>query len=429
MKVVFLVGGRGTRLGLTDRPKPMVEFLGIPLLERSLKVVVDQGYLDIIFLSGYKADFIKQYFGDGSRFGAKITHVIDESPLGTAGSFCVSKMLLDEPFFVIYGDVLFDIDLFKFQMFAEAKGGVGSLLVHPNDHPHDSDLLEVEHLGSRIIKIHSKPHNLSRSANIVNAAIYYLTPQALDYIEINGPSDWGKDIFPKIIASGGELHAYRSTEYVKDIGTPERMDKAAADFESGLVQQRNYSHFQKAVFLDRDGVINEEIDGVFAPEDFILYNEAAEAIRALNQSGYLVVVITNQPSIAKGFMSFDDLNEVHQEMETQLSRYGAMLDDIFFCPHHPERGFVGEISTLKKRCSCRKPDIALLEKAKRRHNIDFSQSFMVGDRESDIDAAKAAGIRSILVGSTINDKDKALLGQEVVIKKNLSTAVNYILNN
>src|SRR6478672_9162830 len=217
MKAVVLAGGKGTRLGLDGIPKVMVPVAGAPLLERTLKSAIGYGVTDFLILTGYLGDASEKQLGDGSRFGARIQYVRETEPLGTAGCFNQVRGRLTEPFLVIYGDVLMDVDLRALADFAVSKGGAGTLFAHPNDHPFDSDLLEVDN-DSRIVAVHPKPHSENEHfPNLVSAALYVLAPEALQFVPA-GASDWGRDVFP-VLAKATRLYAYRSCEYIKDIGT------------------------------------------------------------------------------------------------------------------------------------------------------------------------------------------------------------------
>ena len=410
MKVIVLAGGKGTRLGLNDIPKVMVPVAGVPLLERTLKSAVEQGFTDFLFLTGFLGDVIERHFGDGERFGATIEYVREPQPLGTAGCFYPIRDRLTEPFVLVYGDILMDVDLGAFARFAIEKGGAGTLFAHPNDHPFDSDLLEIDPRG-RILSVHPKPHPVdAHYPNLVSAALYVLSPDALEFVSGDRPSDWGKDVFPELVRTAA-LYAYKSCEYVKDIGTPERLARAERHLKEGRLDRLALRTGKPAVFLDRDGVINEERGGVHSPADVALIPGAAEAIRAFNEAGVPVICVTNQPDLAKGMMSWTDLRAVTGEIDNQLARdAGAYLDDIFFCPHHPERGWPGEVPELKVDCSCRKPKDGLLREASQAHNIDLQRSWLVGDRYCDIAAASAAGVRSVLVqtGHAGNDRRRYL---------------------
>jgi len=407
VKAIVLAGGKGTRLGLSDLPKPMVSIDGVPLLERTVRTAVRCGVTDFLFMTGHGAEAINGHFGDGGAFGARIQHVVETEPLGTAGCFNQLRHLLTQPFLVIYGDVLMDVDLQRFAAEALRRSGAGTLFVHPNDHPFDSDLVETREDG-RIIAIHPKPHcGPSHYPNLVSAALYVLSPSALEYVPEHGASDWARDIFPTI-AREEALYAYKSIEYVKDIGTPERLAAALKDLRSGKLDRLSSRTRKPALFLDRDGVIVEELDGLRSPDHVELLPGAAETIARFNRMGVPVICVTNQPAIAKGQMEMSDLGAVTGEIDHQLAEAaGAYLDDLFICPHHPERGWPGEVAELKIDCECRKPKPGLLVEAAHRHNLDLSRSWLVGDRYCDIAAAHAAGGKAVLVRTGHNGSDRA----------------------
>lgn len=427
--VVILAGGKGTRLGIKDLPKPMVPVAGKPVLEHQIEVLRRYGFGRIILLCGYLAEKIQAHFGDGKRFGVEIEYVNEGIPLGTAGAILQLRDSLITPFMVLYGDVLFDMDLKRLQEFALTKGGLGTLMVHPNNHPYDSDLLEFDTETNRITAFHSKPHPEGvYLRNIVNAAVYIMFPSVFDFIPAGVSCDFGKDTFPAIVKNGGLLFAYKSAEYLKDMGTKDRLQKVEFDFLSGKISRLNRNHGRRAVFLDRDGVINEEVGGVRSASDFRLLPGVATAIKRLNDSDLLTVVVTNQPVIAKGFCTEEDVECIHKKMDTLLCVEGAFLDDIFICPHHPETGHKGERIELKIDCDCRKPKTGLIFKAADAYNIDLAHSFIVGDRYVDIAAGRAAGLCTILLktGYEGSDIDPDGVNPDYVCK-NLNEAVNIIL--
>ncbi|WP_270725905.1 HAD-IIIA family hydrolase [Shimia sp. Alg240-R146] len=397
--VALLLGGKGTRLGLDGIPKPMVEVLGTPLLEHHVVQLRDQGFTNLVFLTGYQSNVIEAHFGDGSKWGVQISYSVEEEPLGTARATCAALPMLGNEFVLLYGDVVCDVDIARFVEQSRENGGHGTLVVHPNDHPHDSDLVVTDPDSPRIAAFLNKPHAEDlRTRNLVNAGLYYLKPDVFEAIpEGEELFDWGRDVFPKAVADGYELYAYRSAEYMKDIGTPARLQKAQRHILSGSVAARSMRNPQRAVFLDRDGVINREINGVHKPDDMQVLPAVGSTIASINQSPFLTIGITNQPDLAKGFFGFEDLDAVHAEMDRQLVEDHAFLDDLLFCPHHPETGFDGEVAALKRVCTCRKPAPGMLLKAAQRYNIDLSRSYMVGDRLSDLVAAEAAGAIPVLV--------------------------------
>ena len=429
MKAVVLAGGKGTRLGLDRIPKVMVPVDGVPLLERTVTNAVSQGFSDFLILTGYLAEEIESHFGDGQRYGARIEYVREEQPLGTAGCFNQVRDRLTEPFLVLYGDILMDVDLTAFAGYAIERGGAGTLFAHPNDHPFDSDLLEVDTEG-RILAVHPKPHRPGvHRPNLVSAALYLLFPEALASVR-PGPSDWGRDVFPRLVEEQPTF-AYRSCEYVKDIGTPERLERAERHLRTGRLQKLALRTSKPAVFLDRDGVINEERGGVHSPGEVSLIAGSAQAIKSFNDAGIPVICVTNQPDLAKGLMSWDDLRTVGGEIDYQLAdEAGAYLDDILICPHHPERGWAGEVPELKVACDCRKPADGLLRAAASSHNLDLARSWLVGDRYCDIAAGLSAGARTILVSTGHNGNDKSRYSVEPTVRcPDLLSAAETILRD
>ena len=400
MKLVILAGGLGTRLGLADRPKPMAELAGKPLLEWQVLLARRYGLRDVILLTGHLSEVIERHFGDGAAWGVNISYFQEESPLGTAGAFPRIRDRLGEGrFMVFYGDVVMDFDLSRFIAFdAEDGRSLGTLLVHPNNHPHDSDLLEID-FDNRVTAIHPKPRLEGRFfRNLVNAGAYILSPGIIDFLAPDKAADWGREVFPRLVEAGSRLMAYQTPEYIRDMGTPERFASIENDWREGRVAARNLEKPQRAVFLDRDGVLNFDVDNLNRPDDLRLLPGAAEAVRLINHSGLLCLVVTNQPVLAKGRLDERGLAGIHAKLETLLGREGAYLDAIYHCPHHPEGGFPGERPELKRACDCRKPKPGLILAAARDFNISLAGCALIGDSERDIEAGRAAGIpRNILV--------------------------------
>ena len=418
MQLVIIAGGKGTRLGLKDIPKPMVKIGDKPLLEHQIGLAKRFGIDEIFILSGHLSDKIVDYFGDGTKFGVKIHHVVEPYPLGTAGCIKLLEGKLAERFLVFYGDVVMDFDINEFIEFDKRYDSIGTIIVHPNDHPYDSDLLELDD-NNRVVKMLPKPHKDGEFyQNLVNAAVYIFSPKIFKYIEKDKSQDFGRDIFEKLVESGECLMGYRTPEYIKDMGTADRFEKVKQDFLSGKVRRLNKINKRSCIFLDRDGVINKDMDSSPSVEGFELLEGAAEAIKMINHSDYLAVVVTNQPMIAKGFISRNEAEEINKKMETLLGKEHAFLSGIYYCPHHTEKGFEGEVPELKIECSCRKPKPGMLIQAAKDMNIDLSSSWMIGDSKRDIEAGKNAGCKTVSIGEG--------LGADFCAK-NLVQAVEYII--
>lgn len=425
MKLVILAGGKGTRLGLSHIPKPMVEIGGKPLLQHQIELAKRYGIKDIILLTGHLSHVIFDYFKDGHWLGVRITHIIEPYPLGTAGALKLVEPIINEKrFLLFYGDVMMDFDINALLRYDRKKGGIATLVIHPNDHPYDSDLLDIDEDGF-IKGFYPTPRdNKNYYRNLVNAAVYVLSKRIFSFIEFGKFMDFGKELFPKLLSMKEKIAGYRTSEYIKDVGTKKRLEEVKSDYESGKVAGWNRIFKRKAVFLDRDGVINEEVNLLHRIEDFKLIPRTAEAIRELNKSGYLAVVVTNQPVIAKNLCTLEELNEIHKKMETLIGEKGAYLDGIYFCPHHPESGYPGENPLYKIRCRCRKPDVGLLKKAIKELNIEIKGSYMIGDSERDIICGKRMGLTTVALRTGYGAKSSKV--EADYIFEDLWEAVNFI---
>ncbi len=412
MKIVIMAGGKGTRIASikADVPKPMIRILNKPILEYQIEVLSKQGFKDIILVVGHLGEVIKQYFGDGSGispatgkpFGVKIQYFTEEEPLGTAGALYLIREQLNEPFLLINGDIIFDIDIKKFYQYHQKKKGLVTLLTHPNSHPYDSGIILTNNNGQVINWLH-KEEKREWYKNRVNAGIHLFSPDIwlnntiCQIFEEKKKVDLDRDILKKLVKTG-ELYAYDSPEYVKDMGTPDRYYSVTEDIALGKIEAKNLGNKQKAVFLDRDGTINKYVGFLKDIDDFELLPGVAEAIRQINKSGYLAIVVTNQPVIARGDVTVSELELIHNKMETLLGNEGAYLDAIYYCPHHPDKGFEGEIPELKIKCTCRKPEPGMILKAAKDFNIDLEKSWVVGDSKNDILAGKHAGCHTAFIG-------------------------------
>lgn len=399
MKVVIMAGGRGTRISelFPDIPKPMIPVCGIPVLEREISSLKEQGFTDIILTVGYKAESIMQHFGDGRKYGVQIEYFVEKEPLGNAGALFRIKDKLTEDFLLLNADAMFNVDFNRFVKFHKAHNGLVTLFTHPNNHPYDSGLI-VANKEKKVEQWLTKEDNRPKYyQNRVNAGLHVINPEALDLKVTTDKVDLDRQVL-KPLCSSGKIYCYDSPEYVKDMGTPERYETVCKDFENGTVEARNLKNKQKAIFLDRDGTINKYVGFLRNIEQFELLSGVSEAIRKINQSGYLAVVVTNQPVIARGEVTYTELQEIHNKMETILGKDGAYLDGIYFCPHHPDKGFKGEVKELKINCNCRKPNPGLLLQAASDFNINLEQSWMIGDGKNDIQAGKNAGCKTVLIG-------------------------------
>lgn len=431
-QLVVLAGGFGTRLARevgADVPKPMARVAGKPVLEHQLELAARHGFHDVRLLTHHRSEAIRRHFGDGSRLGIAARYHVEREPLGTAGAVLDALPELGDRFVVLYGDTLLDVDLDRFWRHHHEHGADVSLFVHPNDHPYDSDLVESDEAGwVRAFHPHPRPPDCWLP-NRVNAALYVIERRALEpYAPPPAKQDFAHDLFPRMLADGARIHAYRSREYIKDMGTPERLARVEADLRSGLVERLSLRHPATAVFLDRDGTLNEEVNRVRALDQLRLLEGAGEAVRRLNRAGLLAVVVTNQPVVARGDCTEQELARIHAKLETLLGESGAYLDGLYHCPHHPDRGFPGERPELKIRCACRKPGTALLERASRELGIRVAGSWMVGDTSVDVQTARNAGLRAVLVRTGHGGTDRRHPVRPDYEFYDLAEAVDFVLD-
>ena len=440
IKAVIMAGGFGTRFAaltkqmakenpnlfrdssgfpVDDIPKPLAPIDGVPILESEIETLVSQGFTEIIITVSHLAQTIIDYFGDGSgispatgeHFNCHITYYIEETPLGNAGALWKIYDELSDTFLLLNADSLFDIDFNRIVAYHQENDALVTLFTHPNSHPYDSGLIIADNnhiVTDWLTKEDVRPEYYN---NRVNAGLHVMSKEALDKavcisgIEVDkiGTTDAStgkvykvdldRQVLKPLVKNTKNVLAYDSPEYVKDMGTPERFVAVCHDFESGVVKAKNLRNKQKAIFLDRDGTINKYVGFLRNIDDFELIPGIAEAIKKINNSGYLCIVITNQPVIARGEVTVEELNTIHKKMETLLGQQGAYIDGLYYCPHHPDKGFTGEVPELKIDCDCRKPKPGMALRAAEDFNIDISKSWFIGDGKNDIECGMNAGCK------------------------------------
>jgi histidinol-phosphate phosphatase family protein len=428
-QAIVLAGGMGTRLRarLDGRPKPLVDIDGVPLLGRQIAALRAYDFSEILVLVNHAADQIEAYCADPAFAGLRLTLIDDGEPRGTAGAVLHALDHLSARFLVIYGDTLFDIDLDHLWRAHEQAEADATLFLHPNDHPGDSDLTETDEDG-RVTAFHSPPHDAAANLpNLVNAGLYVMERDAVAFWRDRPmPTDIARDMFPAMLRRGAKLRGYVSFEYIKDIGTPARLDRAVAQLRAGVVERARRDRPQKAVFLDCDGTITEWRRHLARGDELALIDGAADAVKQLNEAEYRVVIGIGRLILAGEKTGPGELRRIHGELPSLLGRHGAFVDALYMPRHQPGESWAGEGRAREVSSECRAPGNRPIEDARRVLNIDLGRSWLIGDSTTDILLAARAGLRSILVETGKAGRDGRYAVLPDFVARDLAAAARFI---
>ena len=425
MIAVIMAGGKGTRIASINSlvPKPMIKIFNKPILQYQIETLKEQGIKNFILVVGHLKEQIVDYFKNGESFGVNIEYIEETTPLGTAGSLFYLKNRINEDFLLLNGDTLFNIDINRFYEAHKNNNCLVTILTHPNSHPYDSGIIVSNDKGL-VLKRYTKEEERTHYKNRVNAGFHMISPKLLSRFNEVKKLDLDRDVLKPLIEEK-QLYIYDSSEYILDMGTPERYYQAQNDIENKLIDKKCLINKQKAIFLDRDGTINKYKGFITNLDDFELLPGVSEAIKKINHSEYLCIVITNQPIIARGEATVEELEGIHNKMETLLGQDGAYIDKIYYCPHHPDKGFKGERVEYKIDCSCRKPKPGLVLQAQKDFNIDLENSYFIGDSKRDVECGRNAHTKTILLNENLEDKENSYPDE---ICYNLLEAIEKILD-
>ncbi len=403
---VVACGGYGTRLkALTnDIPKPLFLLNGKSTLERCIKELDTYQFKNVILTIGFKSNkFFELIEQLNKKYRINIEVFLEKKPMGECGALWIIKDKLCDDFLFINGDIIFSIEFKKLLNFHKRLSSNLTLVTHTCDHPEDSDLVSVPN-GSLVEDIFLKGKNkeIKKNAYLGNSGICVINKFSLDKI---GPpiKNQSNSIFHYIVKNLFDLNinvfSYNTTEYIKDMGTPKRFRVVEEDLSSNKVNKKNYINLQKTLFLDRDNTLIKCETGkyILKKEDIDFYRENIEKIIPISLNYDFVCLITNQPTISMGKLSLKDLNEINSLIIKFCLSVGLKIDVVTFCPHHPHKGFEGEIQILKQDCFCRKPNPGLFFEQSFLRNIDLKESLMIGDSQNDLFAALNAGCKFLNV--------------------------------
>lgn len=423
LDVVIIGGGLGTRLKkVQSEPKLLTKFgkySNFDLILRNLKKT-RININNIHILCGRDKDLISKNY----KKKKKLNFYEEKKLLGTAG--CLSELKqknFTDNILIIFGDLLFKIDFQKYFSYHLKNNSDLTVLSHPSDHLFDSDIIDVDK-DNKIKKIFLKPHKKKLlTNNLTMAGIFILKKSLLSVIPKKKKLDFSKFFLKKIIKLNKKVFSYYSREYCKDFGTPKRLKKIRSHYRKLYLNYYSFRNKIPAIFLDRDGVLNKDLGPNKYSNPLDLLDNSLKALKKLRNSKYLIVLVSNQSSVAKGFLTLDQLNYSFKIYQSFLAKQNFYFDMIYYCPHHPERGFKGENLKYKINCKCRKPKPGMLLKAKKDLNIDLKNSYFVGDNITDFKAADKVKVKSILVKRFDSIKRK------YIYKKDILSAANYILKN
>jgi D-glycero-D-manno-heptose 1,7-bisphosphate phosphatase len=373
---VILVGGLGARLGAATAaiPKPLLSVAGRPFVDFLVAEAVRRGFTQIVLLAGYRSREVLTYVQEArARFGVDLRTVVEDRPMGTGGALANAAPHLDEEFLLLNGDTWFDfnwLDLVVKCRNRNCAAGIGLRVAAQADRYET-----VEFDGSIITKFRTR--RTDAEVRLINGGVYYFTTRCIEHLK--RPSSLEASLLPNLAAAhvlGGEVY----DGFFLDIGLPETLQMAQTAVPACTRRP--------AAFLDRDGVLNEDRSYTHRISDLVWTDGAPEAVKKLNDLGYYVFVVTNQAGIAHGYYDAQDMRNLHDWMVQHLRQMGACIDDWRYCFFHPR----AKLERFRGDHDWRKPRPGMLLDLMRSWPVDCAESFLIGDKLIDIEAAHAAGI-------------------------------------
>lgn len=389
MNVIVLAGGLGTRLKsiVSDVPKPMADIDGTPFLELLLENLARQGAEQFILCVSHLREVIIRHFGDRYQ-GIPIRYSIEEKALGTGGAIrqAFEQHELEDAI-VVNGDTFVKADYARFVR--ECSGNALAVMLKAVDDANRYGCVETE--GNSIVSFHEKRPD--KTPGLINAGVYLIHADLVRTFARKKFS-FEKDFLETRIASIRPAF-FMAEDYFIDIGIPESYMQACRELKQVIGQSAG----NKALFLDRDGVINVDKHYVHKVEDCEFMDGIFDLCRRAKDKGYKLIVVTNQAGIAKGYFTENDFHTFMEYVRSEFIRQGCPLDDVFYCPYHKDG-----IGKYKMDSFDRKPNPGMILKAAKKHNIDLKQSILIGDKKSDIEAGKKSGIKhNILIKNISSD--------------------------
>lgn len=373
-----LVGGLGTRLGslTAETPKPMLTVGDRPFLAWLLREVVRYGIDDILLLTGHHSAVIQSELRAlQDRLPKRVTLTISEEPVraGTGGALFHARELLQDHFLLLNGDSLFDCDLTPALAMREDPGVLGRLMLRRVADASRYGVVELQ--GDRLAAFKERPD--AGAPGLINGGVYCLSRNII--ARTSAVCSLERDVLPGL-AQDGSLRGTESEGWFIDIGIPPDFDRAQHELPRRLIRP--------ALFLDRDGVCNVDHGWVGTRERFDWIPGAKAAIRLAHIRGWHVFIVTNQSGVARGLYDEAAVQTLHGWMQGEALAAGGTIDDVRYCPYHPD----AVAPEYRRTSSWRKPEPGMILDLLRVWELEPARCIMVGDQPSDMAAAKAAGV-------------------------------------
>lgn len=380
-RVAILCGGRGTRLGaLTEHtPKPLLPIAGLPFLDHLLMEVGRFGFREIVLLAHFEHEAVARFARESraaARFGLELSVSVEPEAAGTGGALHHARDRLADRFILMNGDTWFGVNYHALLARLDASGAVAALALREIEQPDRYDTADLE---DGLIRRFG-PDRTETAKALINGGVAACTQGLLDRLPAQGSIE--SLVWPELAAEG-RLAGVVATGFFLDIGVPEDFARAQQEIPA--------QHRRGAVFFDRDGVLNVDRGHVGSIDRFEWIEGAREAVRIANEAGRYVFVVTNQAGVAKGFYGEADVQALHAYMQGGLHAAGAHVEEFRYSPYHVD----GVVAAYARDSDCRKPKPGMILDLMRAWPVDPSRSLLIGDKDSDLAAAQAAGIQGV----------------------------------
>ena len=398
--VVIAIGGEGSRLKKIsgEIPKPLFPICGISTLERALNELDKYGFKKVILSTCFRKELFKDFIKNNTFNFDKLIIFEEELPLGECGCLWEIKDQLSSKTLFINGDLIFSLDFKKLCAFDKNLGSDITLVTHPSSHPEDSDMISAPN-GSFVEKLFLKNRDYKEDKFkplLGFAGISLFKTSIIDEFKLlknqNKYNLFGF-LFKKAFENKKKIFSYNTSEYIKDMGTEKRYLEVTKAINKNILEMKNYTNFQKALFIDRDNTLIEcNINNYILCKDEIKFlDKNIEKLAKLSTEFSVVSIVTNQPQIAMNKLSLEELESINNYIIYYCRAKSLLIDTVVWCPHHPHKGYDSENKILKTDCFCRKPKPGMLLQLAYERNIDLKSSLFVGDSYVDEEASKSAG--------------------------------------